>query len=187
MKKIVDMVITGILVLAGVALAALSCYLLSGKTSEEENFAQYQKMHDRVSVLPVAADFGDYEELHTYNKNKNDRMFTRISEAYIVRASYSAANYKARKEKFDRRYLYQDEPIVDSNGKLIPEKFTLDGFDFRFLRMELYADLNYPTRILFIGMNDDTNEIAVVYYENLKLEYIGVDFETFLKKECGWK
>lgn len=64
--------------------------------------------------------------------------------------------------------------------------FVLDGFNFQMLSNGEYK-LFYPKTMAFIGISEDNNEIAYVFYHDMDLDYIGSSFSDFLIEDCGWE
>ena len=45
----------------------------------------------------------------------------------------------------------------------------------------------YPKQFVYIGISDELNEIAYVFYDDIDLNYIGSSYEEFLIETCGWE
>ena len=134
--------------------------------------------------LPSTEDMGEYEDL--YFKNLQTSSFIFVSEANILKASYSPEEYEIHKTTFLDIYSFQDS-VID-RGRQPVEKdatFDFDGFTFRMLSLDAYG-LEYPKEMVFVGVSDEKCEIAFVYFIDTDLDYIDCSFQEFLVDECGW-
>ena len=75
---------------------------------------------------------------------------------------------------------------VMENGLEKETFFTLDGFYFQMMSQKEYK-LYYPKTMAFIGISEENNEIAYVFYDDIDLDYIGGSLSDFLIEDCGWE
>ncbi len=131
-----------------------------------EGIEKYNKRNETMNAYSSSVDideFGEYTdiELHYYDCLS---IFSDRSRIVIVR--------------------YSDEEFEKMKSKLQIEKpdYTadVDGFDFAVSVTEAF-----PKSIRFSGFNEETKEIATVYYCNMDLDDIS-SFESFIRNWCGW-
>ena len=81
-----------------------------------------------------------------------------------------------------------DIQVEDRGEETVTRKtfFELDGFEFQMLSLSEYG-LYYPKEMVFIGVSEEDNAIAYVYYYDFDLDYISQSFPDFLIEECGWE
>ena len=136
--------------------------------------------------LPKLDALGAFQDVQFKYYRKNMLIF--FSDAYTLRLAYDEANYQREKEKLLQTYVYQTETISDREGYDKEPFFELNPFSFRMLSLAEYRDeLLYPKEMVFVGFSDETQEIAIVFYDDFDLDYIDTSFPEFLKQECGWE
>lgn len=106
------------------------------------------------------------------------------SDAYVLKVTYGDEVFDRQKDYINNNYVMQEK--VYENRTEREASFTLDGFYFRMLSQNEYK-LYYPKTIAFIGVSEESNEIAYVFYGDVDLDYIGSSFPDFLIEDCGWE
>ena len=104
-------------------------------------------------------------------------------ESYTLICKYTEEGYEEQKAALLDGYTYESEPIVDDEHVCEPNA-TVKGFTFRMLDSETY-DLNHPKVVMLFGTNDETGEIAYIYFYDPDLDYIN-SLEDFIAKTCAF-
>lgn len=121
-------------------------------------------------------DCGNYEDVTQY-VYKTETIFESSGYTYIFK--YSDVEFEKAKSRIDDTVKFYEESLQE--GDPVPE-FTVDGFDFRLMVTE---DDYYPKWMKFLGINNDTKEIAFVDFEMPDLDCV-TDFGWLLNDEAGW-
>lgn len=179
-KKIILIVICSI-----IALGLLASGVFVKRVEVSQDIAKWNDLEKRLTYLPSVAEMGNFSELEF--KYQHKRGFFMDSEAYILKVNYSEKSFQKHVDNFLNDYSFQ-ESVVNFGEKTAKKEtdFQFDDFKFKMLSLKEY-DLHYPKQIAFIGVSEKYNEIAVVYYSDIELDYIEDSFEEFLVEECGWE
>jgi lipoprotein len=157
---------------------------LSGCRRTKYNIKIYNEIAESQTALPTLDELGTYKDVK-FKYTKTNILFF-LSDSYILRAEYDKENFEKEKEKVLNNYIFQKELDLDSKREIKKDpQFNLDGYDFRLLSLDDY-DLSYPKKLIFIGVSDDKQEIAYVYYFDTDIDYIGGSFQDFLEEDCNW-
>ena len=112
-----------------------------------------------------------------------DYMGVFESEAYTMIVKYDEETYENQKKtiyeplkNIEDLYLPNDEDEIKRNTSPI----EFDGFSF-----EMYS-VDYPKAIYFVGTNDETNQIAYIYFVDHDLDEISEPYSVFIDESCGW-
>lgn len=188
MKKVLIAVLSIFLIF--VALAGLLVWsVLSDhiKTSSDINLytqlVENEDNHPYAEYMPSLDELGEYESLDFYYYHKT--MFVFHSDAYTLKVTYDEGEFETEKEKVLNNYSYRRKiPLREEKELKKDPEFHIDTFEFKLLSTP-ESDA-YPKELTFIGISEETNEIAYVYYYDQDLDYIDTTFEEFLKNECGY-
>ena len=124
-------------------------------------------------------EFGEYEDIFNY-KYHSTGIFQQ--EAYTTILKYDNKNFEEEKNNIDMNYKFYNQPIV----KAEPEPFfTFEGFDFRVEKNKSPKEW-YPKQLYLIGINEESYEIAYVYFQDYDLDCVS-DFNDILDFYCGWR
>ncbi len=118
----------------------------------------------------------NYKNAQVY-RYSDSSFFSLESETLILK--YDENDFIKAKSEITQNYHFFTEE--DFNGDILPE-FEYEKFDFSICK----SDKNFPQVIYFIGFNDETDEIAFVWFNNLELDRVS-DIELLLSIDCGWK
>lgn len=102
------------------------------------------------------------------------------SEAYTHILRFSGTDFEKAKSKIEAEVKFYKEPVLKENP--IPE-CSVDGFDFRLMVTE---DDDYPKWMSFLGINNDTKEIAFIDFTMIDLDGVW-DFADLMIQDCGWR
>lgn len=126
--------------------------------------------------LPQLGELEPYRQVRFNHMAKRAGIFTWHS--YVLVVSFDQGHYDAQKaalvEKYDFCPLEPDEIMAGGYG------CRLDGFEIRAVEGG-----EYPHQMLFIGCNDTSREIAIVFYYDQDLDYVD-NLGQFLTEETGW-
>lgn len=119
--------------------------------------------------------FGEYESISNY---KYHAMSIFQQEAYTTILKYNKENFAKEKSNIENNYRFYTEPVEKEGSEPI---FSYEDFDFR---VEI-SDW-YPKELYLIGINNESCEIAYVYFQDYDLDEVS-DFKDILDYYCGWR
>ena len=150
----------------------------------EENDIEVE-LTELKTILPMIENLGSYTDIEFRHYQKN--MFIFSSDAYTLKVTYDAENYQNEKENFLKKYVYEKDKLSDYGGDNKDPDFEMDTYSFKMLSYDNYKLQAYPHEMVFVGVSDERQEIAIVYYSDSDLDFIDSSFPEFLISECGWK
>ena len=177
-----------------VLICTVLLFVSAGCRRVSSNLSLYQTFLEEVATpLPALDSLPEYENVRFQRYHDSALWFT--WDAYTLIVQYNEETYLQEKENVARIFQFATEPILNETSepdypRTVDPVFSLDGFDFRLLSVEVYADqygLDYPKYMVFIGTSDATREIAYIHYLNQDLDCLSTDFAGFLAEDCGWK
>ncbi len=178
-------------ILFGIVILAILCSVVFGAhyflfdSLSSNDINKYEKLTEDKTVLPKIEDLGSYNDIEFKYYHKNMLIFS--SDAYILKASYDKENYQKEKEEFSENYVYEEEMLTDYRGYSQDPNFEMDKYSFKMLSYDEYGLQPYPHDMIFIGMSDESQEVAVIYYSDTDLDCVDSSFSDFLRSECGWE
>lgn len=134
-------------------------------------------------TLPAVDTLPEYKSVKY--KYYEDWFLAFSSKAYSMIVKYDENTYKNQKEILYEPYenINEFEIVNSETDHQITRNFEpiiVDDFTF-----EMYSEW-YPKCIYFIGVNDKTNEIAYIYFEDTDLDEINMPYSMFINSYCGW-
>ncbi len=127
----------------------------------------------------IEADFyGDFEDITCYDYIKTG-IFQQL--AVTVIAKYDEAEFKKEVKRINKENAFYKSAVLEDEP--IPV-FSFEDFDFRLVKGE-YVTYWYPKDLYFIGINDTTNEIAYVSFQDDELDSVW-EFENLIYSYAGW-
>ena len=154
---------------------------ISGETEGEKSLRLLGEAYD----VPCDIDLPKMDELMPYTSYRFDHtvvaysMFSSYSYSLIV--NYEAQDYAEKKAWLTNTYSTWEESVPGDETPLEAE-FELDGFSFR-----LIDDGYCPKSMMFVGTCDARQEIAIIYFYDIDLDYISPSMQEFLSQDTGWK
>ena len=187
MKKIKIVIISIIAIIASIPIICI-CFLLALFIFNTRDKASYdidkwKYLEKKYSFLPSVDELGDYADLKFKFFHRDMALFE--SDAYVLKVTYGDDAFDQQKDSINNNYVMQEN--VYENGAEREASFTLDGFYFQMLSQSEYKPLYYPKTMAFIGISEEKNEIAYVFYHDMDLDSISNSFSEFLIKDCGWE
>ena len=179
-----------IVILTILAVSFISFILyLDRESFTSHDIQRYTKVADGVEYLPSISidDLGMYSDLDFKYFFKANLIFP--TEAYTLRVVYKYDDYEIEKDTLSEKYVYQSTHIDSDFPEYDPGKdpeFQIGTFHFKTLSLDEY-NFRYPHQLVFVGISDETAEIAYVYFFGTELDYIDESFANFLIDECGWE
>ena len=175
-------------------IAVLGNWLLFGThVKQSGDISYYQALSGEIqgkASLPVMGSdhvecpyqLPKLSELESCQAVRFDHMAKRMlfftSRSYVLVVSFDDAGYTAQKAAFEDEYTFCPP---EQDDVMSGYTCSMDGFDIRAVEGGWY-----PKEMLFLGFNDQTREIAIVYYGNQDLDYIDEPLGKFLTEETGW-
>ena len=156
-------------------------YVEDGQDGDINAYFELSRQED---FLPTLAELGVMEEM-SYRHYYDNYAFFR-HDSYLLRVKYDKDAFPAALDALYRRYTFSDEPVIDEFTGKKQRTFTLDGFDFTLLPDSNGEELEYTKKMLFIGVNESTREIAYVYFYDPDLDMIEGGLDGFLIHDCQW-
>lgn len=143
-----------------------------------------QVSNSEYSPLPTIDSLPEHKSVkYKYFK---DYMGIFESEAYTMIVEYDEETYNNQKiviyEPFEALTDWTD---TDEDAWYPEKKKDTTPFEFKDFSFMMYSD-DYPHYIYFIGTNDETNEIAYIYFADHDLDEISKPYSVFIDESCGW-
>ncbi len=145
----------------------------------------YARVFDQFRQAPALDDLGKYNELAFKNLHRKSFIFQ--SHAYILCTKYDNENFAKQQNRIAETISFEE--TVTDYGEQIQKRtpqFRLDTFDFKLISLDAYNG-SYPKCMIFLGVSEETNEIAYVFFYDIDLDYIDGSLEEFFITECGWE
>ena len=130
---------------------------------------------DESGLYVETENYGDFEDITYYCYNLTG-IFPMSTKTKIIK--YDDVNFQKEVDKINNEMSFYDSPV--GYGEPIPV-FSFEGFDFRLEK----AGLWYPKEMYFVGINDDTNEIAYVFFQDYESDTVW-EYKDFLNSYAGW-
>ncbi len=88
-------------------------------------------------------------------------------------------NFDEAKQEINNNYEFYTEALKKDDPVPV---FEFSGFSFRLKVSEKV----YPKVMYFVGINEETREIAFVYFNDVDLDGVG-EFDSIMHYYCGWQ
>ena len=167
MKRIKYAVMAAIFLLISPLL--FSC---SSQTVEWDNYQSDRIRYNAEEFLP--ADLASYDNLY-YDHDKKILLWF-VTDTMTLQIKYPEDFYNSEKEILDEEYDFLTEP-VESDWQDGRYTVPLTEFDCNGFRFRVAAGGEYPKEFGMIGYNDETREIAYLWFHDPDYDFIG-DEET---------
>ncbi len=146
----------------------------------------YEEQERLVEIMPDPEKLGMPEQTEYYRYDFSSLFFW---EAETLICQYSEADYMEEKARLEECYVFQEEPFRHySTAQLCEPTAEIDGYTFRTLCVEVeYKDeIRYPDQLMFVGTNDETQEIVYLATDDPERDYIA-SLDEYILEICGWK
>ncbi len=156
-------------VLPSVALLVIAAVICGNSPGiKKYSYEYHREKLEAESFLPEG--FEGYEDI--YYKYDAKPLLIFLSETITVKVKYSEIRYNEEKVKLTESCDFLAEPaksewFTDDYTIAYPE-FECGGFSFR-----VAAGGEYPKKFGMVGTNDETYEIAYLWFCDHDLDYIG--------------
>lgn len=118
---------------------------------------------------------GKYKNVNYYEYYAYTILFQQKADTLICQ--YDDSDFEKKVEEINSEYEFYLNPVERDEAD---PNFTIDGFNFRLVNTE-----DYPHEMQFIGINNETKEIAYLSFEDRDLDRVW-DFTDLLNTDCGW-
>lgn len=151
----------------------------------EEALENYAAASEKGDAIPVLSKIGEPSHVEFHDYLLQFAIFR--SDADTLICQYSDTDYLIQKNALEDAYTFQTDPIVDDD-RICDPIAEIDGYNFRFLEdhADIDWELDYPKRMVLIGLNDTTREIVYVSFYDFDLDYID-SLTDFINEYCGWE
>lgn len=165
-----------------------SCFFLSliggyieFKAYEDSKAIQEYEANKGVEQFDddITYDYGNYEDI-AYYTYLSTGIFQQEAKTLICK--YDDTNFENKVNSINSEYKFFLYPVDDEEPKSI---FTHNGFNFRLIMTDTTREW-YPKEMHFIGINNDTNEVAYVVFNDSDLDSVW-DYHDLIEYDCGWK
>lgn len=126
------------------------------------------------SIYFEKEEYGNYKDIAYYHFLSTG-IFQQESFTFIMK--YDEENFKKQADKINCTYSFYDEPVMEEEPVPV---FTLDNFKFR-----LRDTSTYPKVMDFVGINDESKEIAYLSFYDYELDGVWA-FDDLLYVFGGW-
>lgn len=124
--------------------------------------------------------YGNYKDINHYYYLCTG-IFQEACNTTIV--EYTDEEFENEVKRLNSENTFYEKAVLPEDPVPV---FTFEGFDFRLKKPQNEDDYDYyPKCMNFIGVNNATNEIAYVHFEDGDLDGV-FDFETLMYSYCGW-
>ena len=146
---------------------------------------RYAELYEVSELLPDIGAVARSERSTYYHYRAIYSFFE--CETHTVISKYGAEDYVDQLAWINDSYTFRTEAIVDDEYTCLPYA-DIDGFHFRVIDDPDEADMydSYPKKVLIVGTNDETSEIAYIHFYDFDLDYIP-SLEDFILEDCGWE
>lgn len=153
----------------------------------DEALERYAKIEENWPLMPSVDELGDpiHVEYHDFVKNF---FMVFVSNSDVLICKYDCEEYAEKKAELDEAYVFETRTMVSCDESCEPDG-ELDGFYFRMLSFKEYwqdYNLDFPNRLIIIGTNDETQEIAYIAFYDTELDLI-YSLSDFVYRYCGWR
>lgn len=169
MKKILTITLAIIM-----ALTLCACV----KTDDDiANYPNHVEEYQAGLFIPDLESIGECQSVE-YFCRKDIGLFPAYSMQLVVK--YDEDVFTAEKERLESAYTYLDEVIkLEDRSYRIPiVEFPCAGFDFKIAKFE---DTDYPKNFGMVGVSDEKQEIAYLWFYSQDLDIICEADENELK------
>ena len=173
-KIVIISIISSILII----FCLLVFFMLVPRDKVSHDIDKWKNLENNYPFFPSVDELGEYTNLK-YKFLHRD-LFVFESDAHVLRVMYGDEAFEQQKDYINNNYVMQEK--VWEEGVERETFFMVDDFIFRML-----SGGNYPRTIAFIGISEDNNEIAYVFYHDSDQDCISRPLSDFLIKNCGWE
>lgn len=166
-----------------IVICCLFAYFIFGIKKVSYDTGEWNNLEKTFIYLPSVDEMGEYDDLKCKYLHKDYFIFQ--SDAYTLRAKYSEEMFDKQTNYIENNYVFQ-ETVLENGEETAETTFKLDTFEFQMLSLSEY-NLYFPKQIVFVGISEEENEIAFVFFDDFDLDYIDKSFSDFLIEECGWE
>lgn len=116
-----------------------------------------------------------YEDCTVYLYNSYG-LFQQSAKTVILSFGDS---FEEAKQEINNNYEFYTEALIEDDPVPV---FEFSGFSFRLKVSEKV----YPKVMYFVGINEESREIAFVYFNDVDLDCVG-EFDSIMYYYCGWQ
>lgn len=179
--KIIFSVLGVILALAVICMSVFIYFIAGSYTSRRISI--YKDLCTELELLPELNELGDYSNVKFRKFHQNYVWFS--SDSYTLKVIYDDENYELQKKQLDSNYMFQKDSFDNTDEQNIESSFSYKGYDFRFLSDD-YLEFEFPKKLYLIGINDDENTIAYIYFNDNDLDCLDTT-EQFMSKYVNFE
>ena len=132
------------------------------------------------NFMPAIEDLPKYQDI-SYKYNHSSIILFE-TEAITLVVNYDEETYEKEKEKLTERYKFLNHKVVsdfDKSKYYIPEyEFSINNYDFKVAEGNDNYEAIYPKSFGIIGISDEKNSIAYLYFYDYDLDYIQKDKDS---------
>lgn len=161
MRKI-KLVVTAMALLM-VTLVFSSC---SNRTAERYLYEYHREAYEAQDFLPTG--FASYESVY-YDHDK-DVVLWFVTDTMTVRVKYDDS-YSSKKNEVEQSYKFLTEPI-ESDMLEGHYDIPVTEFEYKGFRMRVADGGEYPKKFGIVGCNDETKEIAYLWFNDPDMDFI---------------
>ena len=178
MKKVIKIILIVVLAISVVVGSIFIWYLFGSFKSSNPKY--YNEIAEESYYLPTADSLPKH--ISVKYKYFEDYMLIFTSKAYTMIVKYDEETFNLQKDVIYLPFENSDETNPNNKEDFITNTspIELDGFSFK-----MYSDF-YPKYIYFIGVNDEKNEIAYIFFDDIDLDEIDTPYDVFIETSCGW-
>ena len=174
----------GLLVLS---LLLTGCSETTLNTSYDVN--KYYEYVDRCAragkqFMPVLGSFSDYNDISVSLTTSSHSLGHKDTIPYglMLFVSYDVDIFEVKKEEVNQNYSFVEEPIIDNDDDILMPAIDVLFYGYR-IRVVKNEQFYYPKNFGMIGINEDTQTIAYMYYEENDIDLLATVGDSIEKQE----
>ncbi len=138
----------------------------SSWTAKRYIYEYHREKYEAEDFLP--SGFASYESVY-YDHNKRVLLWF-VTDTMTVKAKYDDF-YESKKNEIEQSYEFLTEPI---ESDMLEEHYDVPVTEFEYngFHMRVADGGEYPKKFGIVGYNDETKEIAYLWYNDLDNDFI---------------
>lgn len=152
------------------ALAVLMIFLVISSCTFSTNklhlYEYHRELFDAEDFLP--SSFENYNNVEYNHKKKI--LFFFVTDTMAVKVKYDDS-YIAKKHEIEQNYKFLTEPV---ESDMLEGHYTVPVTDFEYngFYMRVADGGEYPKKFGIVGYNDETKEIAYLWFNDPDMDFI---------------
>lgn len=161
----------------------ISLFITIPKTdSDITNYLKHNSPIDSYS-REVMPDLEYLPEHQDKEYRYHHKMGAFPSESVVLVVKYDDKIYESEKAKLNEKYVFSEEKVnknQDEDELLAENEFSINTYKFKVVGEDTDLSTSDVKSFGMIGMSDEENSIAYLYYYDSELDYISDNLDEFV-------